>query len=57
MLNTKAVKIILLTYGLIILLIAGNLLLDFKILDVVYIISFLIYFIQYKLQKVESYTK
>lgn len=54
--DTKANKFVIATYGLIILLIIGNLISDFKVLDVVYIMAFIIYFIRYKLQKNDDYT-
>ena len=56
MLDIKSNKVIVATYSLIILLIIGNLIADFKVQDAVYIIAFIIYFIRYKLQKNEDYT-
>lgn len=51
MLDKRANKIILETFGTLIILILGNIVVDFKIFDAIYILVLLVYIIRYKLVK------
>ena len=51
MLDKRTKQIVLATFGTILLLILGNIVIDFKIFDMMYIFALIAYFIRYKFVK------
>lgn len=49
MLDNRTNKIVLATFGIMLVLILGNIIVDFKVFDAIYIFAFIVYIIRYKL--------